>query len=536
MSSDASATIMEKLRRTRSRNMQTTSQFGGRLPKQIQRALPIYAVLILLILIISNVQNLKPSTISHAKRSTQKVLKGPTTTEFPRKIWQTWKVDPLGFAERDLLSARTWTQLNPGHRYEVLTDNNDMYYVETHFGPDELDRPDIVDMYRSLKVQIIKADLLRYLIMYVEGGVYTDIDVEALKAVNSWIPDRYSVSDVDMVVSVEIDQPEFKNHPILGKKSQSFCQWTFMCKPRLPVMLALVDNILEWLNDVAAEQNVPISEIKLDFDEVISGTGPSAFTDAILKEMSIKTGSPVDWMTFHAMRESKLVGGFLVLTVEAFAAGQGHSDSGNHNARGALVKHHYHASEWPLLHPRFSHPIYGEVEKCNWEPECVRIWDENMAVFDALSPEDKEKQIAIKKALDEHDALHAQMGAQSFDQNVLMNSPQTNLNPLPQAVLSQPQPGFYPDGSPVRNLDGSILRNLDGSLPVNPNAPPLPPPPAPKLEIKDLPAPNSGPKLPDQPQIPPNPEEELKVTKEGEKDTPKEIQENMKGEILLGGS
>ncbi|KAB8294797.1 hypothetical protein EYC80_006758 [Monilinia laxa] len=525
---------MEKLRRTRSRSMQTTSQFGGRLPKQIQRALPIYAVLILLILIISNVQNLKPSTISHAKRSTQKILKGPTTREFPRKIWQTWKVDPLGFAERDLLSARTWTQLNPGHRYEVLTDNNDMYYVETHFGPGELDRPDIVDMYRSLKVQIIKADLLRYLIMYVEGGVYTDIDVEALKAVSSWIPDRYTVGDVDMVVSVEIDQPEFKNHPILGKKSQSFCQWTFMCKPRLPVMLALVDNILEWLNDVAAEQNVPISEIKLDFDEVISGTGPSAFTDAILKEMSVKTGSTVDWTTFHAMRESKLVGGFLVLTVEAFAAGQGHSDSGNHNARGALVKHHYHASEWPLLHPRFSHPIYGEVERCNWEPECVRIWDENMAAFDALSPEEKEKQIAVKKALDEHDALHAQMGAQSFDPNAFMNSPQTNLNPLPQAVLSHPQPGFYPDGSPVRNLDGSILRNLDGSLPVNPNAPPPPPDPAPQLEIKDLPVPNSDPKFPDQPQIPPKPEEELKVTKEEEKDIPKEVQKDTKGEILLG--
>ena len=33
------------------------------------------------------------------------------------------------------------------------------------------------------------------------------------------------------------------------------------------------------------------------------------------------------------MSESKLVNGVLVLTVEAFAAGQGHSDSGNHQAR-----------------------------------------------------------------------------------------------------------------------------------------------------------------------------------------------------------
>ncbi|KAI9649270.1 hypothetical protein NHQ30_001840 [Ciborinia camelliae] len=514
--------------------MQTTSQFSGRLPKQIQRALPIYVVLILLVLIISNLDNLKTSTVSHAKRSTQKVLKESaiTTTEFPRKIWQTWKVDPLGFAKRDLLSARTWTRLNPGHRYEVLTDSNDMYYVETHFGPNELDRPDIVDMYRSLKVQIIKADLLRYLIMYVEGGVYTDIDVEALKPVDSWIPDRYAAGDVDMVVSVEIDEPDFKDHPILGQKSQSFCQWTFMCKPRLPVMLALVDNILLWLHDVAAKQNVPISEIKLDFDEVISGTGPSAFTGAILKEMSTKTGNPVDWKAFHAMRESKLVGGFLVLTVEAFAAGQGHSDSGNHDARGALVKHHYHASAWPLLHPRFNHPIYGEVEKCNWEPECVKIWDDNMAAFDSLSPEEKEQQIAIKKALDEHDALHAQMGAQALDRNALPNPPQQNLNPPPLEVNPQPQPGFHPDGSPVRNLDGSIMRNLDGSLPINPNAPT----PAQKLDIKDLPAPNAVPNPPDKSQTQPESKAGLKGAQQEEKDTPKAVQRDINGEKLLGVS
>jgi mannosyltransferase OCH1-like enzyme len=426
------ATKMDKLRKTQ-RLQPTTSQFGGRLPRQIQRALPIYAILIILILIISNADTLKSTSItrhSAPKRDlSQKTFKA--STDFPRKIWQTWKIDPLGFAERDLLSARTWTQLNPGHRYEVLTDNNDMYYVETHFGPDGINRPDIVEMYRSLKVQIIKADLLRYLIMYVEGGVYTDIDVEGLKPVDRWIPDRYDKAEVEMVISVEIDQPEWVDHPILGKKSESFCQWTFMCKPRLPVMLTLVDNILAWLNDVAKKQKVPISEIKLDFDEVLCGTGPSAFTGAIMEQMSKNVGHKVEWDTFHAMSESKLVGGFLVLTVEAFAAGQGHSDSGNHNARGALVKHHYHASEWPLLHPRYSHPIYGEVEKCNWEPKCIQAWDANKAAFDALTPEEQAQKIAVKEALDAHDALHSQMGATKLELDKL-----PTINP-PQAPLGE---------------------------------------------------------------------------------------------------
>jgi mannosyltransferase OCH1-like enzyme len=382
----------------------TVSQLGGRLPKQIQRALPpLCLAWVLIALFLSNAHSFDPSPdVANVFKRDFSYQSALTTAgpEFPRKIWQSWKIDPLGFEERDSTCARTWTSKNPGHRYEVLTDNNDLHYVETHFGPAGLNRPDIVHMYRSLTAKIIKADLLRYLVMYVEGGVYADIDVEALKPIDRFIPERHNERDVDMVIGVEIDQPEFKNHAILGKKSQSFCQWTFMCKPGLPVMMKLIDNIIKWLNDVAQTQHVPVSEIVLDFDEVISGTGPSAFTTAILAEMTARSGQPVDWDYFHNMAESKLVGGILVLTIEAFAAGQGHSDSGNHNARAALVKHRYHASKWPTMHPRYSHPVLGEVELCNWEPECVKIWDYNKALFESLPPEEQAKQIADKQAAD----------------------------------------------------------------------------------------------------------------------------------------
>jgi len=384
----------------------TILQVKGRVPKQIQRALPLYILCAIILLFLSNFESFgSPLTVAGVlKRELSQQSSLTKEVGFPKKIWQTWKVDPLGFEERDMNCAKTWTAKNPGHRYEVLTDNNDMYYVETHFGPAGFNRPDIVYMYRSLSARIVKADLLRYLVMYVEGGVYTDIDVEALRPIDRFIPDRYNERDIDMVIGVEIDQPDYKDHAILGPKSQSFCQWTFMCKPRLPVMMRLVDGIIKWLNDVAKKQQVPISDIFLDFDEVITGTGPSAFTEAVLAEMSARSGKKVTWDTFHNMQESKLVGGVLVLTVEAFAAGQGHSDSGNHDARTALVKHRYHASGWPTKHPRYKHPVYGEVEKCNWEVECVKLWDANKAAFEALPPEEQARQIAEKETVD---VLHA---------------------------------------------------------------------------------------------------------------------------------
>ncbi|RSM07019.1 hypothetical protein CEP52_005440 [Fusarium oligoseptatum] len=318
-----------------------------------------------------------------------------STAKFRNKIWQTWKLDPLNFEDRDLVTSRTWVAKNPNMRYEVLTDANEMAFVEEHFGPNGLNRPDIVKFYRSINLHIIKADLLRYMIMYAQGGVYADIDVEALRPVHRFIPERYDERDIDMIVGVEIDQPDFSDHPILGKKSKSFCQWTIISKPHQPVMLKLIENIMAWLKNVAKEQKVPLGEVQLDFDQVISGTGPSAFTKALLEQMNQRrSGGPkVTWDMFHNMDESKIVGRVLVLDVEAFCAGQGHSDSGNHDSRGALVKHHYHASNWPSKHPRYSHPVYGQVEDCNWNAECVRLWDENVAEYNKLTEEEKKTKI-----------------------------------------------------------------------------------------------------------------------------------------------
>ncbi|EON99936.1 putative glycosyltransferase family 32 protein [Phaeoacremonium minimum UCRPA7] len=382
------------------------AKFRNRVPTQVRRGVPLYLGFICVLFIILNADLFSAISIpKHRVFSKRHVQQRPLTARpggFPKKIWQTWKIDPLQFDERDSTTAKTWTQKNPDFRYEVLTDSNDLNYVEEHFGPSGFNRMDIVDMYRTINATIIKADLLRYMIMYAEGGVYADIDVEALKPVGRFIPDhRYAEEDVDMVIGVEIDQPEFKDHPILGKKSQSFCQWTFMCRPKLPVMMRLIENIMSWLEGMAREQNVPISEVVLDFDAVISGTGPSAFTGAVLEEMNENRprGTPqITWDNFHELDESKVISRILVLDVEAFAAGQGHSDSGNHNARGALVKHHYHASNWPSRHPRFNHPVYGPVEHCNWNFDCVRKWDEDTAAFELLNDDEKQQKIAERQA------------------------------------------------------------------------------------------------------------------------------------------
>jgi mannosyltransferase OCH1-like enzyme len=362
-----------------------TTHFRGKLTCQVRRVLPVYLAVLFVLIFFANTHFFTtPIRAAHKYRRElkyQQPIQLPTAT-IPRKIWQTWKVGPLGFEQAHSDTAKTWPAKNPNYRYEVLTDDNALEYLEWHYGAKGFNRPDLVELYRELNITIIKADLLRYLILYAEGGVYADIDVEALRPVSRFIPERYTETEVDMIIGVEIDEPAFVNHPVLGSKCMSFCQWTFAAKPHLPVMMRLIENIQEWLHELSAEKGVPISKLELDFNEVISGTGPSAFTKAVLEQMTAQNhGKEVTWDMFHNLAESRLVGGILVLNVETFAAGQGHSDSGNHDSRGALVKHHYHASGWPARHRRHNHPMYGEVEQCNWKPECVAEWVSSLPLY-----------------------------------------------------------------------------------------------------------------------------------------------------------
>ncbi|KAG5925373.1 hypothetical protein E4U42_004372 [Claviceps africana] len=395
------------------------------LPKKIRKYLPTYLVCVFLVLVLVNFDVLflvstpsgdqqspqhqprRPpgvsSSLSTSSLFEPRVYKRRPGHTFPQKIWQTWKIDPLLFGITETSRAMTWIAQNPHMRYEVITDHSDVTYVEQHFGPAGLNRPDIVEFYRSVNLRIIKADLLRYMILYAEGGIYTDIDVEAIKPFHRFIPERHNEEDYDLIVGVEVDMPEYRNHRILGPKSQSFCQWTIVSRPRHPVMMRLIESIIKWFEGVAHKQRVPLDQVELDFDQVITGTGPSAFTAAVLEEMNVAVaatkggrGSDVTWDEFHNMDESKVVGRVLVLTVEAFCAGQGHSDSGNHGSRGALVKHHYHASNWPSKHPRYSHPAYGQIEECNWNAECVEKWDKDVAAFEKLS-EDEKKQVIVER-------------------------------------------------------------------------------------------------------------------------------------------
>jgi alpha 1,6-mannosyltransferase len=112
----------------------------------------------------------------------------------PKKLW--YKLGPHGINDE----IRGWTDTciknNPGYHVEFMTDESGDEWVKKAFAW----RPDIVETYLGLTVPIFKADILRYLLLFDQGGIWSDLDVTCKGVpMDDWIPEQYKAT-ADLVV------------------------------------------------------------------------------------------------------------------------------------------------------------------------------------------------------------------------------------------------------------------------------------------------------------------------------------------------
>ncbi|KAI1331897.1 alpha-1,6-mannosyltransferase Och1 [Xylariaceae sp. FL0255] len=182
-------------------------------------------------------------------------------------------------------------------------------FINTHFSSDEYTR--IRDAWTALKSPGVKSDLLCYLILYIEGGAYTDIDTEALKPIDEWLNGG---------AWAEIP------HRL------QFCQWTIAAAPGHPLFMRMAYHTLDMLDSLAEQHQTALERLELTSFEVMTSSGPSSWTD----------------VTFRGMKSTgpRLTGDILILTIDGFGMGQSHSDS-THDGLipdAALLKHKFRGS------------------------------------------------------------------------------------------------------------------------------------------------------------------------------------------------
>ncbi len=90
----------------------------------------------------------------------------------PKIIHQTWKTGQV--PKKWLSFVRKVKELNPDWEYRLWTDADNDAFVKKEY-------PEFYDIFSGFSRGIMRADVIRYLIMYKIGGVYLDLDYEVLQ-------------------------------------------------------------------------------------------------------------------------------------------------------------------------------------------------------------------------------------------------------------------------------------------------------------------------------------------------------------------
>lgn len=170
---------------------------------------------------------------------------GSKMIKIPMNIMQTWKTTKL--PDKWQASQTAIKSYMPHWKYTLMTDHDNLTFVKIYF-------PDFLSYFERFEYPIQRADAIRYMWMYVHGGLYLDLDLEIIQCLDELF---YEDCDLYLVGSA-----------ILGAV---YTNAFFAAKPNLPIML-------QFLRDMQMPYKFWHVGKHL---KVVNSTGPMMFTKGI---------------------------------------------------------------------------------------------------------------------------------------------------------------------------------------------------------------------------------------------------------------
>ena len=180
----------------------------------------------------------------------------------PKIIHQTWKSKEVPAKWQAYVDKVQ--QLNPEWEYRLWTDDEIDVFVKEEF-------PDFYETFVNFSRVIMRADVIRYLIMYKIGGVYLDLDYEMLQ------PFNFGAETLVLPLNRSVSYGDEKD--TLGN-----------------CIFASVPNHKFWEDAISdLKQNPPYVT---DYSQIVEATGPEFLTRIFYKNTYENVSLP-DRLVYH---------------------------------------------------------------------------------------------------------------------------------------------------------------------------------------------------------------------------------------------
>jgi hypothetical protein len=170
-------------------------------------------------------------------------IKTKINSKIPKNIIQVYKhnrVHPHIYH-----SIMKMLDINPSYTYYFITYDICEELIKEHFDENTL------VAYNKIKVGAAKADFIRYIMLYIYGGIYLDLDASIEIDLNKFI-----ITNTDFIFFYRfVDEVKI-------------VQWLIMTKPKNFIIKAIIDEMVKRIN-IHNETNIFLA------------TGPDLFTDVI---------------------------------------------------------------------------------------------------------------------------------------------------------------------------------------------------------------------------------------------------------------
>lgn len=197
---------------------------------------------------------------------TQKLYK----KEIPLKIFQTWGTKKL--PENMLKCVETLKNTNPEFEYFLFDDEDCENFINEHFNSD------VLEAYRKLVPGAFKADLWRYCVLYVHGGIYLDIKYQPFKG--------FKLIELTESEHYVLDLPE---------SGGGIYNALMVAKPCNPKLLAAINRV--------------VSNVKNEYygSSSLEPTGPMLLKPIFYNDPTVDLSLSVKWDMISIIRDKKVI-------------------------------------------------------------------------------------------------------------------------------------------------------------------------------------------------------------------------------------
>lgn len=149
----------------------------------------------------------------------------PNNTLIQSNVWQIY----FGFTAEKMEEYKdniaSFLLHSPSHKYTLLDSEGARSFISDVSTSQPKKYKDLLPLFYAMSRKVVRADFLRYLLLAVEGGVYSDLDTEMLVPLIDWVPEEFK-QKAKLIVGLESDSGP-SGTPVPGMTYPvQFCQWT----------------------------------------------------------------------------------------------------------------------------------------------------------------------------------------------------------------------------------------------------------------------------------------------------------------------